>query len=79
MSFFIYENWQAGPHKAVIHFGSCGFCNEGKGIAGGYDPNHAHWHGPYPTLDNARKVSQSISNVVVRKECRCVRNGTNKV
>jgi len=25
--FYIYENWQAGPRKEVIHDGSCGHCN----------------------------------------------------
>jgi len=33
--FYIYENWQAGPHKAVIHRGSCGHCNNGQGKTGG--------------------------------------------
>ena len=28
MNFYIYENWQAGPRKAVIHVGNCGFCNK---------------------------------------------------
>ncbi len=56
MSYYIYENWQAGPHKAVIHVGSCGFCNDGEGRAGGYDPRHAKWLGPYETLDAARNA-----------------------
>jgi F-type H+-transporting ATPase subunit beta len=72
MGFYIYENWQAGPHKAVIHHGSCGYCNEGKGRAGGYDPNHAEWHGPFGTLEDARNHQQQM-NVKVRKECRCVK------
>ncbi|MGB9488338.1 MAG: hypothetical protein WCD04_19770 [Terriglobia bacterium] len=50
MSLYIYENWQAGPHKAIIHVGNCGFCNYGKGVAGGYDPRHAKWHPPYQQL-----------------------------
>jgi hypothetical protein len=71
MAFFIYENWQAGPHKAVIHEGSCGYCNEGKGRAGGYDPAHAEWHGPINDLAEARRIQNSMK-VVERKECRCV-------
>ncbi len=70
--YYIYENWQAGPHKAVVHIGSCGYCNEGKGRAGGYDPAHARWHGPYETLELARS-QQSRLPVAERKECRCVR------
>ncbi len=68
MSYYIYENWQAGPHKAVIHNGSCGYCNNGSGRAGGYDPKHAQWHGPYETLASARSAQEGLS-VKVRKEC----------
>ncbi len=73
MAYYIYENWQAGPHKTVIHNGTCGHCKDGKGKAEGYDPNHAQWHGPFPTLENARDVSQRMSNILVHKECRCVK------
>ena len=45
--FYIYENWAAGPHKIVLHRGSCGQCNQGKGRPAGHDANHARWHGPY--------------------------------
>ena len=31
MTYYIYENWQAGPHKAKIHQSSCGHCNGGLG------------------------------------------------
>src|SRR6195256_1158289 len=27
--YYIYENWAAGPHKAVLHRGTCGQCNAG--------------------------------------------------
>jgi len=72
MRFYIYENWQAGPHKAVIHQGSCGHCNEGAGRAGGYDPRHAQWHGPFETIQEARTVSTGLHGVVVRREDRCI-------
>ena len=72
MSFYIYENWQAGPHKAVLHLGSCGYCNEGRGRAGGYDPAHAKWHGPFDSLMQARKTQEQM-NVTTRKVCRCVK------
>ena len=70
--FYIYENWQAGPHKAIIHSGSCGHCNDGRGRAGGYDPSHARWHGPFDSFDEAKEVRARIPGVVNRKECRCV-------
>jgi hypothetical protein len=31
--YWIYENWQAGLHKAVIHRG-CGDCNHSRGKHG---------------------------------------------
>jgi len=33
MDYYIYENWTA-EKKAVIHRGSCKFCNDGKRIHG---------------------------------------------
>ena len=69
MTFWIYENWQAGPHKAVIHHGDCGFCNDGGGQSNGdYDPTHGTWHGPYNDVGAAKEAWRRL-DVVVRKEC----------
>jgi hypothetical protein len=73
MSYYVYENWQAGPHKTVIHLGSCGFCNHGKGRAGGYDPKHAMWHGPFESLNAAEHKAKSLPGVVKGSVDRCVR------
>jgi hypothetical protein len=70
--FYVYENWLAGPHKIVLHRGSCGQCNHGKGRPAGHDANHARWHGPYASLSEAREASHSIANVLIRSECKCV-------
>jgi hypothetical protein len=72
MSYYIYENWQAGPHKAVVHRGSCGYYKDGRGVRGGTDPRHGRWHGPYSSLDAARQAAGRLANVVVQTECRCV-------
>lgn len=72
VEFFIYENWHAGPHKAVLHRATCGQCNYGKGRPAGHDPNHARWHGPYATLSEARDTSQHMSGVLIRSECKCI-------
>lgn len=72
MDYFIYENWQAGPHKAVLHVASCAFCNDGRGLAGGSDPKHGRWHGPIRDLKAARGTQGALS-VKVRSECRCVK------
>jgi len=70
--FYIYENWAAGPHKIVLHRGSCGQCSHGKGRPSGHDVNHARWHGPYPTLTQARETAQGMTGVLIRSECKCV-------
>ena len=70
--FYVYENWTAGPHKAVLHRGSCGQCNAGKGRPAGYDANHARWHGPYNNLAQAREATHQMAGVLIRSECKCV-------
>ena len=70
--FFVYENWHAGPHKAVLHRSNCGQCNHGKGRPVGHDTNHARWHGPYPSLSEARQVSQQMVGVLIRSDCKCI-------
>jgi hypothetical protein len=72
MEFWVYENWQAGPHKAVIHRGSCGHCNYGRGKAGGYDRRHAQWHGPFASVAAAQAFSRGLRGVVLRRLSRCV-------
>ena len=71
-NFFVYENWAAGPHKAVLHRSSCGQCNSGKARPAGHSPNHAHWHGPFHTLAEARQITQTLPNVLIRSECKCI-------
>jgi 4-hydroxy-tetrahydrodipicolinate synthase len=70
--FYIYENWVAGPHKIVLHRGSCGQCNQGKGRPSGHDANHARWHGPYATLAQGREAAHGMAGVLIRSECKCV-------
>jgi 4-hydroxy-tetrahydrodipicolinate synthase len=71
-SFFVYENWSAGPHKAVLHRSACGQCNHGKARPAGHSANHAQWHGPYATLAEARQVTQNLPSVLIRSECKCI-------
>jgi 4-hydroxy-tetrahydrodipicolinate synthase len=70
--FFIYESWQVGPHKIVLHRSSCGQCNHGKNRPAGHDTDHARWHGPYPTLAQARETAHNLTGVLIRSECRCI-------
>ena len=71
-AFYIYENWAAGPRKIVLHRGSCGQCNQGKGRPAGHDANHANWHGPYATLTQGREAAHAMTNILIRSECKCV-------
>jgi len=70
--YYIYENWAAGPHKAVVHRASCGQCNSGKGRPSGHDANHSRWHGPYGNLTEAREATHNMAGVLIRSECKCV-------
>ena len=64
MSYWIYDNWQAGPHKAVIHVAECGFCKDGRGRSGrGTDPRYGRWLGPYPSLDEAQIAASDLPRV----------------
>lgn len=71
-SFYVYENWAAGPHKAVLHRSTCGQCSNGKARPAGHSANHARWHGPYTTLAEARKTVQTLPSVLIRSECKCI-------
>src|SRR6202162_3106198 len=70
--FYVYENWAAGPHKAILHRASCGQCSSGKGRPTGHDPNHSRWHGPYGNLAEAREATHQMPGVLIRSECKCV-------
>ncbi|HWZ83341.1 MAG TPA: 4-hydroxy-tetrahydrodipicolinate synthase [Terriglobales bacterium] len=70
--YYIYENWAAGPHKAVLHRANCGQCNAGKGRPTGHDANHARWHGPYGNAVEARAATHQMPGVLIRSECKCV-------
>jgi 4-hydroxy-tetrahydrodipicolinate synthase len=70
--FYVYENWAAGPHKAVVHRATCGQCSSGKGRPSGHDANHSRWHGPYSSLSEAREATHQIPGVLIRSECKCV-------
>src|SRR5580658_3562240 len=72
LEFYVYENWAAGPHKAMLHRSSCGQCASGKGRPSGHDPAHSRWHGPYGNLAEARDASHQMPGVLIRSECKCV-------
>ena len=70
--FYVYHNRQTGPSKAVIHRGSCGHCNHGRGVNNGYDPAHARWSEPFPTLQAAHAYALSLNTQVAPRDHRCI-------
>lgn len=59
--YYIYENWRA-EKKAVIHNGSCGMCNNGKGIHLSASNQNGKWHGPFGTFDSAIVVANGLQD-----------------
>ena len=69
MTYFIYENWTA-EHKAVIHRGTCGYCNEGQGChEKPLGERNGKWLGPFHALEQAEKVAAATGRPVRRHKC----------
>lgn len=49
--FWIYDS--RVRRYAAIHRADCGFCSQGTGMGGGYNPLLASWRGPFRSLDEA--------------------------
>lgn len=62
-TYFVYENW-AAEDKAVIHFGSCSFCNQGKGIYPDSSTRNGRWLGPFTTYVSAKKAAEETGKPV---------------
>jgi 4-hydroxy-tetrahydrodipicolinate synthase len=77
ITFYLNENWQAGPHKTVLHRSTCGACRNGTGRAG-QDQNRSRWHGPYSNADEARQASRAMADILIRSECKCIMKGETK-
>jgi len=69
--FYVYENWQAGEHKAVIHRASCGHCKDGQGQKGGTDKAYGKWHPPVSSVAAAEALARGTgANVRYCKTCK---------
>lgn len=55
-SYFVYENWTA-EDKAVIHYGTCPYCNQGKGIHTNKGTRNGRWLGPFASISSAEKAA----------------------
>ena len=69
MSYWFYENWTA-EDKAIIHVGSCGYCNDGKGChKNPQGEAHGKWHGPFATLNEAAIAAEATGKPVRKHNC----------
>jgi hypothetical protein len=67
--FWVYENWRAQGHKAVIHRSSCAFCNSGRGLGGGTSPSNGRWIGPHPSEEAARAAAARTGGQIRPHRC----------
>jgi len=62
-TYFVYENW-AAENKAVIHLGTCSFCNQGQGIHRNTGTRNGHWLGPFITYASAEKAAKETGRPI---------------
>ena len=58
MAFWVYE--QFSHKRARIHFSSCRYCNDGKGVGGNTDNNDDKWHGPFESFELAETSAKAL-------------------
>lgn len=64
MRYYIYENWTA-KNKAVIHRGTCGYCNEGRGChENPLGSRNGRWHGPFDSIEEAKGAAVNTGRTV---------------
>jgi hypothetical protein len=67
-SYWVQEGSLGAGRQAIIHLGDCPLCDEGRNAKG-----QDRWYGPFTDLIAARDVSDQLSDLAMRSECRCVR------
>ena len=68
MNYWVQDASLGGLRQAVIHLGDCSFCEDGKKTNG-----QDRWYGPFDSLESARDISDELTGIAMRAECRCVR------
>ena len=67
-NFWVQEGTLGVARQAVIHLGDCPLCDEGRRNSG-----NDRWYGPFATVIEARDISDQLSDIAMRSECRCTR------
>jgi len=70
-SYWVQEGSLGVGRQAVIHLGDCPLCDEGRAAKG-----QDRWYGPFTDLISARDVSDQLTDLAMRAECRCVRKNS---
>jgi len=69
VAYWVYENWTA-EHKAVVHMGNCGNCNDGLGChTNRLGEKNGRWHGPFDTLSAADKAAKTTGRPTRQHRC----------
>ncbi len=70
-SYWVQEGSLGVGRQAIIHLGDCPLCDDGR-KAGAQD----RWYGPFASLISAREISDQLSDVAMRAECKCIRKNS---
>jgi hypothetical protein len=73
--FYVYvyhspNNGFFNKYKAVVHWGSCGFCNYGEGCHPNADHSSGEWNGPFATMTEAHQKVRMVLDY--HKSPRCL-------
>ncbi|MBK1669290.1 hypothetical protein CKO28_14730 [Rhodovibrio sodomensis] len=66
---WVYQNWTRD--KAVVHVGSCPYCNEGRGMHAGAGDQNGEWLGPYQDVAAAWVAAENTKRRDVRRCGHC--------
>lgn len=69
VEFWVYENWRARGHKAIVHRATCNFCKGGRGLLGGTRADNGRWLGPFKTSVHAQSVAGGTGAYVIVHMC----------
>ncbi len=74
MKYYVYENFTREAN-AVIHKGSCGYCNYGEGChRNPLADLWGKWHGPFDGLKEARRDAAGMGRNINKCLCLAKRN-----
>ena len=69
LQYWVYENYP--NNKAMVHKGTCLFCNNGKGVRKGISNWNGQWHGPFDDKASAQNEARNTGRHDVRECSHC--------